>query len=405
SLAQQAEIRGRVVAADDERPLEGVTVTSKLRGYHTMTNDQGRYRIATQGNDILVFTSVGFVAVEVPVNNRSRVNVTLQPDESVLQEVEINAGYYTVKDRERTGSISRITAAEIEKQPVSNPLLALHGRAPGVVITQQTGVPGNAVQIQIRGQNSLREGGNAPLYIIDGVPVSSDPIFLNASGSLVNRGMDPLNTLNAQNIESIEILKDADATAIYGSRGANGVVLITTKKGRAGKTRVDASLTSGFGKVPKLDLLSTPEYLAMREEAFRNDGLEPSALNGSDLVLWDRNRYTDWQEVLLGNTARFTDAQLSLSGGNASTIFRLNGAWRKEGMVFPGNMGHQLASVGMNISQRALANRLHVSLAVNYGNSENNTTPHNLVGDAISLPPNAPALHHADGSLNWENST
>src|SRR5690606_31079059 len=262
SLAQQAEIRGRVVAADDERPLEGVTVTSKLRGYHTMTNDQGRYRIATQGNDILVFTSVGFVAVEVPVNNRSRVNVTLQPDESVLQEVEINAGYYTVKDRERTGSISRITAAEIDRQPVSNPLLALHGRAPGVVITQQSGVPGNAVKIQIRGQNSLRPDGNAPLYIIDGVPVSSDPIFFNAGGLLVSRGMDPLNTLNSQNIESIEILKDADATAIYGSRGANGVVLITTKKGHIGDIRLDVSVTSGISKVPtKVDLLNTEQYL------------------------------------------------------------------------------------------------------------------------------------------------
>src|SRR5690606_30116819 len=128
AVAQQTEVSGRVVSAADEQPLEGVTVTSKLRGYHTMTNDEGQYSIATQEDDILVFTSVGFVATEVSVNNRSTVNVTLQPDESVLQEVEINAGYYTVKDRERTGSISWITAEEISKQPIRNPMEAMVGR-------------------------------------------------------------------------------------------------------------------------------------------------------------------------------------------------------------------------------------------------------------------------------------
>lgn len=404
-LAAQQQVTGRVVSAINGEPLQGVTVTVQHTNTRALTDDGGLYHITTASDAVLVFTSIGYETAEEAVRGRREVNAFLEQAESALQEVEVNAGYYTVKDRERTGSISRITAAEIAKQPVSNPLLALNGRAPGVVITQQTGVPGNTVKIQIRGQNSLRADGNDPLYIIDGVPVNSDPIFLNASGSMVDRGIDPLNTLNPQNIGSIEILKDADATAIYGSRGANGVVLITTKKGIAGKTRVDASLTSGFGKVPKLDLLSTPEYLEMREEAFRNDGMEPTALNAPDLLLWDRDRYTDWQEVLLGNTARFTDAQLSLSGGSASTIFRLNGAWRKEGMVFPGDMGHRLASVGFNISQRAFANRLYVSLAVNYGNSENTTTPQNLVLDAISLPPNAPALRNADGSLNWENST
>src|SRR5690606_24976195 len=256
---------------------------------------------------------VGFQTTEEAVRGRREVNTFLEPTASTLEVVDINAGYYRVKDRERTGSISRITAEEIDRQPVSNPLLALHGRAAGVVINQKSGVPGNSVEIQIRGQNSLRAEGNAPLYIIDGVPVSSDPIFFNAGGSLVNRGMDPLNTLNPQNIESIEILKDADATAIYGSRGANGVVLVTTKKGSTGNIRLDVSLTSGISYLPrKLDLLNTAQYLEMRREAYENDGVEPMPNTAPDLLVWDSDRYTDWQAELLGNTARMNDAQLSL---------------------------------------------------------------------------------------------
>src|SRR5690606_14239768 len=207
-------------------------------------------------------------------------------------------------------------------------------------------------------------------------------IFFNAGGFLTLHGMDPLNTLNPQNIESIEILKDADATAIYGSRGANGVVLITTKKGSMGATRLDVSFTSGISRVPrKLDLLNTEQYLEMRREAYRNDGTEPTPQSAPDLLLWGTDRYTDWQDVFLGNTARMNNAQLSLSGGSGGTTYRLNGGWRNETMVFPGSMGHRLASVGLNIDQRAFADRLNMTLAVNYGNSLNKTSANNLIND------------------------
>src|SRR5690606_18776077 len=149
------------------------------------------------------------------------------------------------KEKERTGSISRITSKDIELQPLVNPLQALQGRMAGVEVTQFSSVPGAAGIIQIRGQNSLRPEGNFPLYIIDGVPVSSTPLDVSGGILDISGGIDPLNTMNLSNIESIEILKDADATAIYGSRGANGVVLITTKKGREGKSRVSLNVYSG----------------------------------------------------------------------------------------------------------------------------------------------------------------
>ena len=186
---------------------------------------------------------------------------------SKLDEVQVIA-YGTTTRRLNTGDVSTITQETIEQQPVSNPLLALEGRMSGVFITQQTGMPGGAINIQIRGQNSLRGGGNNPFYVIDGMPYTSTSISsIYTSNSTI--GGNSLNEINPTDIERIDILKDADATAIYGSQGANGVVLITTKKGKAGKMRVTLNASTGQGQVAKkMKLLNTPEYLAMRHEAF-----------------------------------------------------------------------------------------------------------------------------------------
>jgi len=408
--AQQVEISGRVVSTTDGTALGGVTVTVKNTAISTMTDNNGQYRIIATGDAVLVFTSVGFQTTEEAVRGRREVNTFLEPMASTLEEVDINAGYYRVKDRERTGSISRITADEIDRQPVNNPLLALHGRAPGVVINQQSGVPGNAVQIQIRGQNSLRADGNYPLYIIDGVPVDSQPI--SSTGLLTVHGSDPLNTINPANIESIEILKDADATAIYGSRGANGVVLITTKKGRYGGSQIDLSVSTGMGRIPqKLDMLNTDQYVAMRQEAFRNDGVEPSGnptdflAYAPDLMVWDTERYTDWQEELLGGTAGVTNAQLSLAAGSQTTSLRLGGGFQRETSVFPGDFGYRKGTALLRVDHRAFDERLQVSVAVNYGADNNKLFHHDMVGEALTLPPNAPAVYNADGTLNWADGT
>src|SRR5262249_10264719 len=154
--------------------------------------------------------------------------------------------------------------------------------------------------IQIRGRNSLRSDGNEPLYIVDGVPFTSEPVSTTETAQAIPGAISPLTSLNQADIESIEVLKDADATAIYGSRGANGVVLITTKKGKAGKTKFNVNAYSGIGKAALLKVLDTKQYLAMRHEAFANDGIIEYPINAYDINgTWDTTRYTNWQKVLI----------------------------------------------------------------------------------------------------------
>src|SRR5690606_36186318 len=187
----------------------------------------------------------------------------------------------------------------IEEQPVNTALEALQGRVAGLDITQTTGLAGGGFVVRIRGQNSIA-AGNEPLYVIDGVPYSTGSVGNQIlSGQVLPRGnISPLNTLDPSSIASIEVFKDADATAIYGSRGGNGVRLITTKKGMLGKTQVTIDASSSMISVTKMmDLLNTGEYISMRREAFENDGITDYPTNAYDVNgTWDPNRYTDWQE-------------------------------------------------------------------------------------------------------------
>src|SRR5690606_29340931 len=145
------------------------------------------------------------------------------------------------------------------------------------------------------------------------------------------------NSLNPHDIESITVLKDADATAIYGSRGANGVILITTKKSSIGKAKFDVNAFSGVGKVTRtMELMNTQQYLAMRKEAFSNDEIEPNITNAADLLVWDTTRYTDWKNLLIGNTANYNNIQMGISGGSEVVQFRLSGGYNFESTVFPG---------------------------------------------------------------------
>src|SRR5690554_2412887 len=294
AFPQQQPITGTVTNASGALP--GVSITIKGTTTGTLTGENGYYSLrATQG-DMLVFSFIGYKTVEIPVNDQLIIDVVLEQDATLLDEIIINAGYYSVKDRERTGSIARVTAKDIEKQPVSNPLAAMQGRMAGVNITQSTGVPGGGFDIQIRGKNSLRADGNTPLYIVDGIPFGTENLgsTSTSAGILPGNGLSPLNSINPADIESIDVLKDADATAIYGSRGANGVVLITTKKGKEGKTNFNINSYTGVGSVArKLKLMNTAQYLTIREPAFINDGMTEFPfyaynVNGT----WDRNRYT-----------------------------------------------------------------------------------------------------------------
>jgi len=399
-------ITGTVTDAN-KQPLAGVNILVRGSTNGTTSDADGSFSINAETNDLLVFSFIGYASQEILVSNQQRINATLVEDSKSLNEVVINAGYWKIKEHERTGNISKVSSEEIRKQPISNPLQALQGRMPGVYIQQNSGVPGGAFKIQIRGQNSLRANGNDPLYIVDGVPFTANSLASPLLSTSIIISGSPLSSINPADIESIEILKDGDATAIYGSRGANGVVLITTKKGSTGKTRLNVSVQKGMGQVSnKLPLLSTPKYVEMRNEAFMNDGYWPIPDSWSpytpDLLIWDTTRHTNWQKELIGNTAQTTNATLSLSGGNAQTNFVLSGGYYKETTVFPGDYNFQRLSGNMNLTHHSQNNKFQLSTSVNYSMSLNRLLPIDLTYIAVTLPPNAPALYTDDGDINWD---
>ncbi|MDG2433888.1 SusC/RagA family TonB-linked outer membrane protein, partial [Flavobacterium sp.] len=401
---QTHQVSGTVT--DFNGPLPGVTVTIKGTNKAVITDFDGKYLIAASPTATLVYSFMGYKTVSMPINALKTIDIVLQEDATTLQEVRINAGYYSVKESERTGSISKITSKDIGKQPVTNVLAAMQGRMAGVNITQNTGVAGGGFDIQIRGQNSLRSDGNRPLYIIDGVPYSSDAVGSDLTGIVIPGQTSPLNSINPADIASIEVLKDADATAIYGSRGSNGVVLISTKKGKEGKTKFTANVSGGLGKVTRfMDLMNTQQYLQMRKEAFINDGI-PFGSNNYDVNgTWDQNRYTNWQKELIGGTAVFNDIQTSLSGGSARTQFLINGNFHKETTVFLGDFNYKKGNLLANINHESEDKKFRINFSMGYTAQENNQPGIDITQQSILLAPNAPALYDAEGNLNWENST
>lgn len=400
------QVSGIVTEASAQTRMAGVNVLIKGSTNGTTTDVNGKYSILADDTDILVFSFIGYVSLEIPVSGRTAIDVAMHEDVTSLSEVVINAGYWEVRDQERTGNISKVSSREIQNQPVHNPLQALQGRMTGVQVIQNTGVPGGGFKIQIRGQNSLRPDGNDPLYVIDGVPFT--PVSLTStaiSGTIIKEG-NPLAAINPADIESIEILKDADATSIYGSRGANGVVLITTRRGQAGATRFQMNISQGVGKVGNyLDLLNTRQHVDMRVEALKNDGLWPlpDFLQSyvPDVFLWDTTRYTNWQKELVGGTARTTNAQLSISGGNENTQFSIGGGYYRETTVFPGDFSFQRVSGSLSLNHTSENSKFKTSIGVNYSGSVNNLLSQDLTSTAVTLPANAPALHDENGNINW----
>jgi len=403
STVTPALLTGKVTDATGQ-PLIGATVQVKGSSQGTTTDEQGKFSLAKVGNgDVLLISSVGYETRELPVKGRSvlaQLNVLV----SGLDETVVIA-YGTTTQRLSTGNIASVKAKEIAMQPVSNPLLALQGRVPGLFIEQATGIPGSGVTVRIQGQNSLSAGSD-PLYVIDGVPYASQ--MLDGISTIQGRtgaggtAGNPLSYINPADIESIEVLKDADATSIYGSRAAAGAILITTKKGKAGKTKVDFNWQQGWAKVGNfVDLLNTQQYLEMRHEAKRNDNVAIGPTDYDINGTWDTTRYTDWQKVLIGGTAQYSDAQLSVSGGTASTTFLVNGGYHRETTVFPGGLHDQKASVHLNVSHSSPNQRLRLQVDGKYLTDNNQLTATDLTPIALQLAPNAPALYQPGGQLNW----
>lgn len=402
---QQQTIHGRVTDSLGN-PLEGVTVQLIGTSIRTSTDSNGEYGFSGAPlGATLLFRMLSYEPLELLVD-RSELNVVLKFQYSYLNEAEVR-GYYNTTKKTSTGNARTITSEEISSQPVTNPLLTLQGRVAGLSITQNTGIPGRNVGVAIRGRNSIANG-NDPLFVVDGVPFSSASL-MNGSyiGNSIFTGMQsPLNSLNTENIESITVLKDADATAIYGSMGANGVILIATKTGsQNGKVRINADFYTGFGKpTGKMDLMNTEQYLELRKESFANSGMQPSARDYDINGTWDETRYTDWQKELIGNTARTTSSQLRFSGGNERTQFTAGGGYNKETTVYPGDFFDRKLSFQSSFKHKTPNDNFSISITAGYSNNQN-LMPVTDLASRITLPPNAPELFDENGDLNWENET
>jgi len=387
-------------------PIPGVTIRIKNGKKYTAADQNGHFSIEVEDeNPILILSIVGYTTKEVTAKGRRIPAITMVRSFSALNEIQV-LGYSSTTKRNNTGAVSSVKANEIAVQTVSNPLTALQGHVAGMEITQDNGLPGSGVRVRIRGNASILSG-YLPLYVIDGVPFTlfngSTPASdaLNSYGiSGASGSLSPFSMIAPEDIERIDVLKDADATAIYGSKGANGVVLITTKKGSHGNTKVSANVSHGYGEVSRfIPMMNTEEYLDMRKEAFTNAGTTPGT-SDYDLTKWDQTAYTNWQKWAMGGKAKTTSAMASISGGNAQNTFLYSTSYRKEGTVFPGENNTITFSNRVNASHSSKDNRFNISLSANYTYMKSDLPKVDL-SSMYNLAPNYNP-YNADGTFNWD---
>lgn len=401
----QDAIRGRVTDQDG-KPLAGATIKVKGTNIVSVTDQEGEFTLpATDLNSTIEVTFLGYGTKEFSYTGTKVLDIVMSSAIATIQEIEVNAGYWKVNEKLRTGNISKVDGETIRQQPISDPMLALAGRVPGLQIAQASGLPGANHHIRLRGTNSIANG-NDPLILIDGIPFSSQTLTNSLTGGGAT-ALSPFSLINAEEIESIEVLKDADATAIYGSRGANGVILITTRKGKTGKTQFNLNAYTGFGKVAKmLELLNTKQYLEMRREAFANDGITTYPESAYDVNgTWDQNRYTDWQKIMIGNTASISNIQAQISGGSDGTQFTFGIGTLKESTVFPGDYMTRNHSANLSLNHTSENKKFGLTLSTRYLRNNSNQPQMDFTVNDIYIAPNAPSIYDKIGNLNWENET
>lgn len=389
-----------------------VAVTGTSKG--TTTDQDGTFQLTGVSRSAsLTISSVSFLTQQIQIRGRNNLGVIpLKEYVSDLDETVVK-GYYNTTKRLNTGTVITLKGRDINQQPVSNPLIAMMGRVPNLVITPTSGLPNGAVSIQLRGQNSLSTGSlrSEPLIIVDGVPFPNT-LKAGSGGSfgLVRSQLSALSFINVNDIEQIDVLSDADATSIYGSRGGNGVILITTKKGKAGAASINVSLSTGISQVSKkLDLLNTSQYLQMRREAYANNGMimpdkqtQDRNYSNYDLTVWDQNRYTDWQKEFIGRTAMSYTGNISVSGGSPTVQYLLGGNFSTQKYVFPGDNKFENGATNFSISGNSENGRFKSSLNGTYTFSTSFSNSTDFTTLAMTLAPNAPALYAKNGTLNWE---
>ncbi|MBW8686796.1 SusC/RagA family TonB-linked outer membrane protein [Chitinophaga rhizophila] len=389
--------------------LPGATIHVKGKKDGARTDSTGAFTLVTsESRPRLQVSYVGYETLEKFVEPGSGITLVLKQGNRGLDEVTI-VGYMDNSRRYTAGSVSRITAAEIEGHPIGNPLLSLQGRVPGMVITQSSGIAGSSIRVNLRGTNSLFNGSD-PLYIVNGaqLPINSEQINLLSSVASQNEngGISPFSLFGLTDIESIDIQKDAVATAAYGSRGANGVVHITTKRPDSGRLKVTVNYMQGVSNVSHhLHLLNTQQYLGMRREAFKNDGLILNDRPGNpgyayDLLLWDTMRYTNWQKMLTGRSAALRDFNIGVSGGSKTTRVLLSTGIYREGAVYSKDMSYLRSNINLALNHESRDSSFNLGIYANY--SIDNNQLFNPTTNGEFLPPNAPKPYDERNKLVWE---
>ncbi len=401
-LAQDISISGRVTSSDDGAGLPGVSVQIKGSSRGTTTDANGNYKFNVSAGARLVFSYIGFTPQEVVTGNRATLNVVLQASASELSEVVVTGYGNAARRQDITGAVAAVTGKTIENLPMQSVDRALQGRAAGVQVTALSGQPGGALNVRIRGVGSINAGNN-PLYVIDGVQVSDGGLSGQASSNV-------LTSLNPNDIESIDILKDAAAAAIYGAQGANGVVVITTKRGRSGRTKFNVSVQDGFTDVlKKLDVLTASEFATLKIENFVNRAIQTNAsvetARASAITQYgdpSTVQNTEWQDAVF-QRGRLRMYDLSASGGDGKTNFYIAGSYNfQEGQVIKSdfrrgtlrvNLDHQASpKLKIETSIGLSATRLNGAIA-------DGAFINSPFFSAALILPNQP-IYKADGSFN-----
>lgn len=404
-LSQNLTVGGTVKSSDGGEPLPGVSILVKGTTQGTSTDSDGKFTLkVADANDVLVFSFIGYAAQEIALNGRTSIDVELSADVQSLSEVVV-IGYGQTERRDLTGAVTSVKSKDFQNVPIVSPDAMLQGRAAGVVVINNSGAPGSGVSVRIRGTTSLN-ASNEPLYVVDGVPITSTPF----GDQLANGGSySPISDLNPNDIESFEVLKDAAATAIYGARASNGVILITTKRGKKGTSQLSFNNYVGFTQAPpKLPLLNGSELKTMYLEGAANGQpaswftewarlLDDPTHPEYHLFNWD----TDWQS-LVRQTGSIQDYNLSYRGGTEKAMYSLSAGYTKqEGTVI--GSGYNRFSTNINIDYNItdklkIGNSLRVSRSktnrIDEGNNFN-TNPYFLA--MIKMPFLSPWRVYQDG--------
>lgn len=366
AFAQTSTIRG-VVRDDQGNTLPGVSVVERGTTNGIATDNNGNYSITASPTGTLVFSFIGSVTQEIAVNNRTVINVTLATASKNLNEVVV-VGYGTQTKKDLSTAISTVGAKDIGRQVVTSFENALQGQAAGVQVNNPTGEPGSAINVSIRGLNSISLT-TGPLYVIDGVPVQ--PNYDEEIG-IGNQKPNPLSSINPNDIESIDVLKDGASAAIYGNRASNGVVVITTKRGRAGKPQIGFNMYYGLQKInKKIDLLNGQQFATVFNQARANAGL--SAAYNPDTVRTN----TNWQDLLY-RTAPMQNYQLSVAGGSDKTKYYISGGYQDQQGILR-NSDFKRYSVKINLDQQ-VSDKFKIGTSLSLANTQNNRSVRSELG-------------------------